>query len=143
MNKKENESKASPDILRGMALPACLGAGAALLLLLLLMLLMATLILGGVIPETTAGLGMNLCAGVCALVGGRVAVQAGKGQPMVPAAISAGILSLSLVVVSVAMTGQAALHHPFAGNLLMILAGGGIAGLMGRKKKTGKKKRRP
>lgn len=142
MNKIEKEAKASPEILRGAVLPACLGAGIALLLLLLLLLLMAALILGGAIPETAAGLGMNLCTGCCAWLGGRFAVQAGKGQPMIPAVISAGILSLSLVV-SVAMTGQAGLHHPFAGNLLMILAGGGLAGLMGRKKKTGQKKRRP
>ena len=143
MSKKEKEPTTRPDILRGIALPACLGAGVALLLLLLLLLPMAALILGGALPEPAAGLGLNLCAGACALAGGRVAAQTGKGQPMVPAALSAGLLCLCLVAVSAGVTGQAALHPPFAGNLLMILAGGGVAGLMGRKKKTGKKKRRP
>ncbi|WP_320610701.1 hypothetical protein [Evtepia sp.] len=83
MNKIEKEAKASPEILRGAVLPVCLGAGSALLLLLLLLLLMAALILGGAIPETAAGLGMNLYAGCCAWLGGRFAVQAGAVHPSV------------------------------------------------------------
>ncbi len=50
-------------------------------MLLLLTLLAAGLIWSGVLPVSIAGMSLTIAAGLCALVGGRVAVNRGSGDP--------------------------------------------------------------
>ena len=61
----------------GNVLPVLLGTGTGLVLLLLLTLLAAGLIWSGVLPVSIAGMSLTIAAGLCALVGGRVAVNRG------------------------------------------------------------------
>ena len=63
----------------GNVLPVLLGTGTGLVLLLLLTLLAAGLIWSGVLPVSIAGMSLTIAAGLCALVGGRVAVNRGSG----------------------------------------------------------------
>ena len=120
----------------GNVLPVLLGTGTGLVLLLLLTLLAAGLIWSGVLPVSIAGMSLTIAAGLCALVGGRVAVNRGSGGSLPMGSAAGGLLCLILGLVCLGTTGT----EGFVGILLMTLAGGCLAGLMGKKKRKKKKR---
>ena len=143
MGKNGEETTRKSEKTAGMALAILWGTGVGFLLLLLLALLSAGLIWGGILPTTMAGILLTISAGLCALIGGRVAVRKGSA-PMPAGAAVGGALCVILVLVCLGTTGTAGFQGQFLGILLMLLAGGCLAGLMGKKKgnrKTKKKKR--
>ena len=80
----------------GNVLPVLLGTGTGLVLLLLLTLLAAGLIWSGVLPVSIAGMSLTIAAGLCALVGGRVAVNRGSGGSLPMGSAAGGLLCLIL-----------------------------------------------
>ena len=124
----------------GNVLPVLLGPGTGLVLLLLLTLLAAGLIWSGVLPVSIAGMSLTIAAGLCALVGGRVAVNRGSGGSLPMGSAAGGLLCLILGLVCLGTTGTEVFHGQFVGILLMTLAGGCLAGLMGKKKRKKKKR---
>ena len=78
---KNGEAAAKPAVGQGagLALAILLGGGLGVLLLLLLTLLISVLVWSGSVPVVTAGILLTIAAGLCALVGGRVAVKKGSG----------------------------------------------------------------
>ena len=122
----------------GNVLPVLLGTGTGLVLLLLLTLLAAGLIWSGVLPVSIAGMSLTIAAGLCALVGGRVAVNRGSGGSLPMGSAAGGLLCLILGLVCLGTTGTEGFHGQFVGILLMTLAGGCLAGLMGKKKRKKK-----
>ena len=101
----------------GNVLPVLLGTGTGLVLLLLLTLLAAGLIWSG-----------------------RVAVNRGSGGSLPMGSAAGGLLCLILGLVCLGTTGTEGFHGQFVGILLMTLAGGCLAGLMGKKKRKKKKR---
>ena len=77
---------------------------------------------------------------LCALVGGRVAVNRGSGGSLPMGSAAGGLLCLILGLVCLGTTGTEGFHGQFVGILLMTLAGGCLAGLMGKKKRKKKKR---
>ena len=75
-----------------------------------------------------------------ALVGGRVAVNRGSGGSLPMGSAAGGLLCLILGLVCLGTTGTEGFHGQFVGILLMTLAGGWLAGLMGKKKRKKKKR---
>ena len=124
----------------GNVLPVLLGTGTGLVLLLLLTLLAAGLIWSGVLPVSIAGMSLTIAAGLCGLVGGRVAVNRGSGGSLPMGSAAGGLLCLILGLVCLGTTGTEGFHGQFVGILLMTLAGGCLAGLMGKKKRKKKKR---
>lgn len=125
-------------------LPILLGLVCSLALLALVVLLVAGLILGGVLPAASPGLALSVGAGLCALMGSRLAVGKGSGGPILTGSLTAGSLCLVMLLVCVLLRGALAVHGQFIGTLLMVLAGGWLAGLLGKKrakKKPRKKKK--
>lgn len=117
-----------------------LGIGLALVALLLLLLALAGLITAEVLPADHPSLLLSAGAGICALFGGRWAVKKGSLPPMVSGGAVGLTLCLVLLLLRVAGGGAAAFPGPFGGTLLLLLAGGCLAGLLGKGKP--RKKRR-
>ena len=90
----------------GNVLPVLLGTGTGLVLLLLLTLLAAGLIWSGVLPVSIAGMSLTIAAGLCALVGGRVAVNRGSGGSLPMGSAAGGLLCLILGLVCLGTTGN-------------------------------------
>lgn len=118
------------------------GTALGLVLLLLLALLAAALIWGGLVSQNVSNLLLTAAAFLCPFAAGRVAIQKGSGgPPMLVGAGTGGLLCLILVAVCWGTTGASGFQGPFVSILLMSLAGGCLAGLLGRKNKRKKKKR--
>lgn len=124
----------------GLVLAILLGGGLGILLLLLLTLLISALVWSGSVPVVTAGIFLTVAAGLCALVGGRIAVKKGSGGSFPLGCGAGGLICLVLVSVCLATSGTDGFHEQFIGILLMTLAGGSLAGLLGKSKKRKKKK---
>lgn len=141
MGKKGQETVRKPEHAGASVVAILLGTGVGLVSLLLLALLSAGLIWGGVLSASMAGVLLTVSAGLCALLGGRVAV--GKGSaPMPTGAAVGGGLCLVLALVCLGTTGTAGFQGQFLGILLMLLAGGCLAGLMGKKTRKSKNKKK-
>ena len=120
----------------GPLLPAVLlGAGVSLGLLLVLTLGTAGLIRGGVLPPKTPVLALSLLAGLCALIGGRIAVVRSGGGTLIAGGLTGGILCGILAAVCLGTGGAPAFPGPWFATPGAMLAGGCLAGLMGRGKK--------
>lgn len=112
-----------------------LGAGASLVLLLVLTLGAAGLILGGVLPPRAPVLVLSLLAGLCALIGGRIAVVRSGGGTLIAGGLTGVILCGILAAVCLGTGGAPAFPGPWFATLGAMLAGSCLAGLMGRGKK--------
>lgn len=139
MGKKGEEISRKTSDPGGALLGILLGTGVGLALLLVLAFGVAALIWSGVLPAEKTGLILSGLAGLCAFIGGRVAVGKGSGGPMPLGAAAGACLCVLMGAICLGTTGSEGLHGRFLGVLLMLLAGGCLAGLLGRKKK--KKKR--
>lgn len=124
----------------GLVLALLFGGGFGALLLLLLTLLISALVWSGSVPLVTAGLLLTVASGLCALIGGRIAVKKGSGPSLPLGCGVGGLLCLALVLVCLGTSGTEGFHDQFIGILLMTLAGGCLAGLLGKPKKRKKKK---
>lgn len=131
MNKRGEATARGPSL----AGPVLFGAGVGMLLLFLMVLVAAGLIWGGILPGATPSLLLSVCAGVCAFIGGRVAVGRSGRSAMVTAAVTAGILCAIFVAVCLGGTGGIAFPGQWAATVLLLLAGGCLAGMWGKKKK--------
>ena len=120
----------------GLALAILLGGGLGVLLLLLLTLLISVLVWSGSVPVVTAGILLTIAAGLCALV----AVKKGSGGSFLLGCGAGALICLVLLLVCLATSGMDGFHEQFIGILLMTLAGGCLAGLLGKPKKRKKKK---
>ena len=117
-------------------LPSALfGVGMAIFLFFLLVFLLAAGIWGGILQKPP-GLLLPALAGVCAFSGGRFAIKQGKGNTMLVGTAVAILLILTFAAVFLLRSDKPLFYPPFLSILLMILAGGCLAGVMGRKKKT-------
>ena len=112
-----------------------LGAGVGLVLLFALTLGAAGLILGGVLPPKTPVLALSLLAGLCALTGGRIAVVRSGGGTLIAGGLTGAILCGILAAVCLGTAGAPAFPGPWFATPGAMLAGGCLAGLMGRRKK--------
>ena len=139
---KNGEAAAKPAAGQGagLALAILLGGGLGVLLLLLLTLLISVLVWSGSVPVVTAGILLTIAAGLCALVGGRVAVKKGSGGSFLLGCGAGALICLVLLLVCLATSGMDGFHEQFIGILLITLAGGCLAGLLGKPKKRKKKK---
>lgn len=117
-----------------------LGSALALVGLLALLLVVAALLAAEVLPADSPSVLLSACAGLCALLGGRVAVQQGSLPPMVSGGITGLILCLVLLLLRTGVGGAVAFPGPFGGTLLMLLAGGCLAGLLGKRKPRKRKR---
>lgn len=142
MEKKEDTRTAKKNTPTGGWLSILLGTAAGLVFLLLLVLLAAALVWGGLVSETITGPLLTAAAGLSSFVAGRLAIQKGSGgPPMVVGAGTGGLLCVIFVSVCWGSTGVAGFHSLFVSTLLMTMAGGCLAGFLGRKGKRKKKKR--
>ena len=139
MRKKEDKTAKKPENTTAFVVPVLLGSGIAMLLLFLLALVMSGLIWSGALPASNPSMFLTICAGVCAFIGGRIAIQKGSGQPILLGVGTGVVLCIILVAICLGNTGKLAFYPQLAGTLLMILAGGAFAGLLGRKKRKKKK----
>lgn len=112
-----------------------LGSVVGLALLLVLTLGAAGLILGGVLPPKTPVLALSLLAGLCALIGGRVAVVRSGGGTLIAGGLTGIVLCGILTAVCLGTRGAPAFPGPWFATLGAMLAGGCLAGLTGRGKK--------
>ena len=135
---KNGEAAAKPAAGQGagLALAILLGGGLGVLLLLLLTLLISVLVWSGSVPVVTAGILLTIAAGLC----GRVAVKKGSGGSFLLGCGAGALICLVLLLVCLATSGMDGFHEQFIGILLMTLAGGCLAGLLGKPKKRKKKK---
>ena len=131
-NTGEDAVKRSTQTMGNTIVAILLGGTIGLVALLLLTLLTAALVWSGALPPTMAGILLTGFAGVCAFFGGRIAVQKGIGS----------LLCAVLLVICFSTTGVDGLHGQFLGILLMLLAGGCLAGLLGKHAHKSKKKKR-
>lgn len=108
---KNGEAAAKPAAGQGagLALAILLGGGLGVLLLLLLTLLISVLVWSGSVPVVTAGILLTIAAGLCALVGGRVAVKKGSGGSFLLGCGAGALICLVLVLVCLATPGMARL----------------------------------
>lgn len=139
MRKKGEETIKKPETMTAFVFPVLLGTGIAMLLLLLAALIMAGMIWGGALPASNPGMFLTVCAGICALIGSRIAIQKGSGQPIVMGAVTAAVLCIVMGGICLGSTGEMAFHAQFVGTLLMIMAGGTLAGLFGKTKRKRKR----
>lgn len=114
--------------------PVLLGAGLAFGLVFLLLLAVAALIWAGKLP-TEGWLPAALCVGVSALVGGRFAVLSVAGRPLPVSVLTAGVLCIGLMALCILYGGTVAPSRGLFAMALLALAGGSLAGLMGRRKR--------
>lgn len=123
----------------GNVLPVLLGTGTGLVCFLLLTLLAAGLIWSGVLPVSIAGMSLTIARGF--RLGGRPSCgEQGSGGSLPMGSAAGGLLCLILGLVCLGTTGTEGFHGQFVGILLMTLAGGCLAGLMGKKKRKKKKR---
>lgn len=142
MEKKEEERTQKKTSSTGGLLSILFGTALGLVLLLLLALLAAALVWGGLVSETVTNLLLTVAAFLCPFVAGRVAIQKGSGgPPMLVGAGTGGLLCLILVSICWGTRGTDGFQGLFVSILLMTMAGGCLAGLLGRKSKRKKKKR--
>ena len=136
---KEGEKRAG----RGFPslIPALLGAGLSFGLVFLLLAGAAALVWSGVLSSGT-GLPLALCAGLSALAGGRFAVRTGEGGPLPVGLLTAGFLCMGLLALCFLYGGKVTFSRQLLSVLLLALAGGGLAGLMGRRKNRKRPARR-
>lgn len=117
-------------------LPAVLlGAGVSLALLFLLVLVTAALIWCGVVPAKTPSLLLSVLAFLCAWVGGRVAIGKSAGGTLIAGGLTGAVLCGVLIILCMGIAGEAAFPGPWFATLALVLTGGCLSGLMGRKKK--------
>ena len=117
-------------------LPAALfGAGIGLVLLLLLVLVTAGMIWCGAVPAKTPSLFLSGLAFLCAWIGGRFAVRKSSGGTLVAGGPTGAVLCGVLLILCLGIAGKTAFPGPWFATLALVLAGGCLAGLMGRKKK--------
>ena len=123
---------------QGMALVVAilLGSTVGLAGLLLLTLLTAALLWSGVVATPAAGVLLT------AFAGGRVAVGKGSAPAMPAGGGVGGLLCLLLLAICWGTAGTDGLQGPFLGVLLALLAGGCLAGLLGKGKRKPKKKKK-
>lgn len=121
-------------------LPVLLGGGLALAGFLLLLLAVAGLMALEVLPADSPSFLLSACAGLWAFLGGRWAVRQGSLAPMVSGGLTGVLLCLILLLPCCWVRGAVAFPGPFAGTLLMVLAGGCLAGLLGKRKPRKKKR---
>ena len=81
-NTGEDTVKRSTQTMGSTIVAILLGGTIGLVALLLLTLLTAALVWSGALPPSMAGILLTGFAGVCAFVGGRIAVQKGRGPAM-------------------------------------------------------------
>ena len=112
-----------------------LGAGVSLGLLFVLTLGAAGLILGGVLSPKTPALTLSLLAGLCALIGGRIAVVRSGGGTLIAGGLTGVILCGIPAAVCLGTGATPAFPGPWFATPGAMLAGGCLAGLMGRRKK--------
>ena len=140
MNKKREETTKKTANTTGAFLPVLFGSGVALILILLVLLLFAGLISGGILPPSSPSFLLSVCAGLCAFVGARFSIQKGSLSPMVSGSVTGAVLCLVVMLISFGCREEIAFHGQFASTLLMLLAGGCLARLFGKKKRKKKKK---
>lgn len=117
-------------------LPAVLlGAGVGLALLLLLVLATTILIWCGAVPAKTPSLLLSVLAFLCAWIGGRVAVGKAAGGTLIAGGLTGAALCGILLILCLGIAGEPAFPKPWLATLVLVLAGGCLSGLMGRKKK--------
>lgn len=142
MEKKEDTRTSKQNTTTEGVFSILLGTAVSLVFLLLLVLLAAALVWGGVVSETMTGPLLTAAAGLSSFAAGRLAIQKGSGGP--PMAVGAGTgLLLCIIFLSICWgnTGAAGFHSLFVSTLLITMAGGCLAGFLGRKGKRKKKKR--
>ena len=120
-------------------LPSLFGAGLAFGLFFVLLLAVAALAWSGTLSSTD--LPAALCGGLAAAVGGRFAVGTGTGGPLPGALLAAGVFCAGLLALCFLYGGTVTFSRPLLSALLLALAGGTLAGLMGRRgrKRPGKR----
>lgn len=141
MRKKREETTKITGKPTGAVLSVLFGSGVALALILLFLLLFAGLISGGILPDGSPSFLLSACAGLAAFAGARCSIQKGSLPPMVSGAVTGGVLCLVILIVCCGYREEIAFHGQFAGTLLMLLAGGCLAGLFGKKKRRNKRKK--
>lgn len=141
MRKKREETTKKTGNSTNAVLPVLFGSGVALVLILLILLLFAGLISGGILPASSPSFLLSACAGLCAFVGARFSIQKGSLSPIIAGAVTGAVLCLVVVIISLGCREEIAFHGQFASTLLMLLAGGCFAGLLGKKKRKNKKKK--
>ena len=129
------EAKKKPKAPGSLPTAVLLGAGISLILVLALTLAAAGLILGGVLPAKAPALVLSLLAGLCALMGGRTAVRRSGGGTLIAGGLTGAALCGLLTAVCLGTGGAPAFPGPWFNTLGAVLAGGCLAGLMGRRKK--------
>lgn len=139
MHKKgeEETKKKEPTV---SVVPIFLGGGIALILLVLSAFVLAALIWGCALSPSNSGILLSICGGVSALIGGRIAIQKGSGSVFLTGVLSALFICVIMLIVCVGTRGAFEFNTQFLSTLLMILAGGALAGLLGRKKPKKKKR---
>lgn len=116
-------------------LPAVLlGAGVGLALLMLLVLAASGLVWCGAVPARTPSLLLSLLAFLCAWIGGRIAVKNSSGGTLVAGGLTGAVLCGVLVILCLGIANDIAFPGPWFTTLVLVLAGGCLSGLMGRKK---------
>lgn len=141
MRKKREETTKKTGNTAATIFPILLGSGVALVLILFIFLLIAGFISGGVLPASSPSFLLSVCAGLCAFVGARFSIQRGSLSPMVSGSVTGAVLCLTVMLISFGGREEVAFHGQFASTLLMLLAGGCFAGLLGKKKRKNKKKK--
>ena len=117
------------------------GAGVALALALVLAFGAAILIWFGTIPAGTPSIALNLCMGMCAFIGGRIAIGRG-GEPILTGIATGVVLACVMLVVCLCLTGVLPFHGRYLATGMLTLSGGALSGLFGEKKKRKKKKKK-
>lgn len=112
-----------------------LGVGVGLVLLLLMVLVTAGLIWWGVVPAKTPSLLLSGLAFLCALIGGRVAVRKSSGGTLIAGGLTGAVLCGVMAVICLVFAGEIAFPGPWFATLILLVAGGCLSGLPGRKKK--------
>lgn len=113
-------------------LPVILGAGLSFGLFFVLLFGVAALVWSGGAEEL--GLASALCAGLAALAGGRLAVRMGEGAALPAGLLSAVLFCIGLLALCVLYEGTVVPSRLLLSVLLLALAGGSLAGLIGRRK---------
>ena len=140
-NTGEDTVKRSTQTMGSTIVAILLGGTIGLVALLLLTLLTAALVWSGALPPSMAGILLTGFAGVCCLWGTYRSTGRG-GQRPCPGGGVGSLLCAVLLVICFSTTGVDGLHGQFLGILLMLLAGGCLAGLLGKHAHKSKKKKR-
>lgn len=120
--------------------PIFLGGGIALILLVLSVFGLAAFTWSGALAPDNAGILLSICGGISALIGGRIAIQKGSGSVFLTGVLNALLLCVIMLIICFGSRGAFVCNTQFLSTLLMMVAGGSFAGLMGRKKPKKKKR---